>query len=102
MASLRSGVDLGRQEDEEVDNTNVKAGDSVVPRPKGSLCLIKPLPRLVVLDLDKTVSPRVIVSISIARATILATVLYAKKIVYWYIQQRFVCWVAISGVEKSG
>lgn len=56
MASLRSGVELGKQQDEEeTDDATLEAGDSVVPRPKGSLSLIKPLPRLVVLDLDKTV-----------------------------------------------
>lgn len=48
MASLRSGEGLGSQEDQE-------AGGSAAPKPKGSLNLVKPRPRLVVLDLDKTV-----------------------------------------------
>ena len=55
MASLRSGAGLGSQQDKDADNANLKAGESVVPTSKGSLSLIKPLPQLVVLDLDKTV-----------------------------------------------
>eukprot|EP00752_Nemacystus_decipiens_P011868 g10526.t1 len=54
MATLRSGVELGSQQQKELeaDDTN-----SAEPRPKGSLSVTKPRPRLVVLDLDKTVWP---------------------------------------------
>lgn len=54
MASLRSGAGPG-QEDEEADDTDPKAGNPLVQKPKGSLSLVKPRPVLVVLDLDKTV-----------------------------------------------
>lgn len=53
MASLQPSD--GGQQDKEVDGTNLKAGNSFVPTSTGSLGLIKPLPVLVVLDLDKTV-----------------------------------------------